>query len=317
MFSIRLCTVAILCALASSAGAARAAPLMFVYEGAGCTGLPKVARFEAFMGRKVDGVIDFVPLPNWDAMTGWTNWSLGCWSSTKYRLALSVPMLTSDGSTSLEQGAAGAYDEHFRAFGRLLVAKGRPDAYLRIGEEFNGDWYPWAASKNPAAFRAYFRHIVAALRSAPGARFKIVWNPTSGAAKVAPDDAWPGDDVVDVIGLDVYNASWLPRDVDDPQVRWRDRLTTDYGLDWAADFAARHHKPLALPEWGTGTRQDGHGYGDDPLFVRNMAAWIRSHDVVFQAYWDYPASDFDAEVSTGRFPQAGAALKAAFGGAGR
>lgn len=293
------------------AAPASAAPLLFVYEGAGCTGAQKVPRFEAFLNRRLDGVTDFVPLPNWDGMMGWTRWSLGCWPA-RYRLSLSVPMLTSDGSTTLAQGAAGAYDGHFRDFGRLLVSRGRADAFLRIGEEFNGDWYPWSANKDPAAFRAYFRRIVTALRSVPGARFKIVWNPTLGASKVSPDDAWPGDDVVDVIGLDAYNASWIPRDVDDPEARWGDRLTADYGLNWAADFSARHHKPLAFPEWGTGVRPDGHGFGDDPLFIRNMAAWMMAHDVVYQGYWDYPASDFDAEITTGKYPKAAQALKKAF-----
>jgi hypothetical protein len=293
-------------------GAARAAPLMFVYKGAGCTGLQQVPKFEAFVGRKVDGVIDFIPLHTWNEMLGFTNWSLGCWGQTKYRVAYGVPMLTSDSSTTLAQGAAGAYDNHFRDLGKLLVSNGRPDAYLRIGWEFNGDWYPWAASKDPAAFRAYFRHIVMALRSVPGARFTIVWNPSAGSAKVAPDAAYPGDDVVDMIGLDIYNASWNPLDFVDAQVRWQDRLTEAYGLDWAAEFARRHGKRLAVPEWGTGARPDGHGLGDDPQFIHNMADWMAHNRVVFEGYWDYPASDYNAELSNGQYPMAAQAFKAAF-----
>ena len=307
----KLAAGAVLIGLAMSAGPANAEPELFVYKGAGCTGLQKVPEFEKFIGRKVDGVVDFAPLSNWTELMNWTNWSVGCWSATKYKLALGVPMITSDGSTSLAQGATGAYDHYFRDFGKLLVSKGRPNAYLRIGWEFNGDWYAWSAYKNPTAFRAYFRRIVAALRSVPGQHFTIVWNPSQGIDKVAPDQAYPGDDVVDMIGLDAYNSSWNPRDSDDPAVRWQDRLEGDYGLNWAADFAKRHGKRLVVPEWGTGTRPDGHGFGDDPLFIRNMMDWMNANDVVFDGYWDYPASDYNAEISGGQYPKAAEALKAA------
>jgi len=296
---------------ASETAAAREAQV-FVYRGAGCTGAGRMAAFEKMLGRPADGVTEFTELTDWSHMLSSVNWALGCWAGKPYRLSQSVPMLMGNGSgTTLEKGAAGEYDEHFVALGKLLVAKGYPDAYLRIGWEFNGGWYPWAAEKNPEAFKAYFRRIVKAFRSVPGQKFRIVWNPAQGWLHIPADKAYPGDDVVDIVALDLYNQSWNPADKD-PQVRWRNLVSQPYGLNWLRDFAAKHHKPIALPEWATGTRPDGHGYGDDPLFIDNMAAWIKANDVVYHTYWDYNAGDFNGELSSGRMPLSEAAFRRDF-----
>lgn len=292
--------------------AATAAPEAFVYRGAGCTGRDRMASFEALLGRKADGVIEFSEQSDWAHMLTSINWALGCWDGKGYRLSQSVPMLMQSG-TSLEEGAKGAYDEHFVRLGRLLVAKGHANAYLRIGWEFNGAWYKWAAAKNPEAFKRYFRRIVAAFRSVPGQKFRIVWNPAQGQQQIAPDKVWPGGDVVDVVALDLYNQSWRPQDAKDAQARWDYLVSQPYGLAWLRKFAREHRKPIALPEWGTGKRPDGHGGGDDALFMRNMAAWIAANNVVFHGYWDYPASDFNGEISTGKQPASAAAFRQGFG----
>lgn len=303
---------ALLAAVAVSQPRAEAAPAaVFVYEGAGCTGRGKLPAFEAFLGRATDGVTDFLAFASWDDLERSARWVVGCWKSTGKQLSLGVPMLPKDGST-LQAGAAGAYDARFAALGRAIVESGGADAFLRVGVEFNGDWFPWAAARDPAAFKTYFARIVKALRATAGARFRIVWNPNVGPLRFPADRAYPGDDVVDVIGLDVYNQVWAPADRE-PSSRWTHVLEEPFGLAWVATFARQHGKPIALPEWGTGTRPDGHGAGDDPLFVTRMAAWIAAHDLLFQSYWDYRAPDYDARLSDGHFPASARAFKAAFG----
>jgi len=288
-------------------------PAPFVYRGAGCTGRDRMAAFERLIGRPAGGVAEFSELVDWRHMLDSIAWAQGCWEGRRIGLSQAVPMLMQPGSgTTLQAGARGEYDRHYRELGRLLVSRGRADAYLRIGWEFNGDWYPWAARADPAAWTAYFRRIVAALRSVPGQRFRIVWNPAQGEQQIAPDQVYPGDDVVDVIGLDLYNQSWRPQDAVDPQARWDNLRAMPYGLDWLARFGRDHDKPVALPEWGTGTRPDGHGWGDDPLFVTRMADWITTNDVAYHVYWDYDAGDFNGELSSGRQPRAAAAFRRAF-----
>lgn len=284
---------------------------MFVYRGAGCTGKGRMAAFEKMLGRPADGVVEFSERSDWSHMLSSINWALGCWDGTSYRLAQSVPMLMDKG-TSLTAGADGAYDRHFRALGELLVRKGHADAYLRIGWEFNGGWYPWAAKRDPAAFVRLFRRIVTVMRAVPGQRFVIVWNPAQGEQQIAPDRVWPGAAYVDVVALDLYNQSWNPLDRLSPQRRWTTLVEQPYGLSWAARFARAQGKPLALPEWGTGTRPDGHGFGDDPVFIAGVADFVRRHRVAFTGYWDYNAGDYNAELSNGRQPRAAAAFRTHF-----
>lgn len=285
----------------------------YVYRGAGCTGRDRMAAFETLIGAPAAGIAEFSEIVDWEHMLNSINWAQGCWEGRRIGLSQSVPMLMQSGSgTTLQAGARGDYDRHFQDLGKLLVAKGRADAYLRIGWEFNGDWYPWAAKDDPEAWKQYFRRIVGALRSTPGQRFRIVWNPAQGEQQIAPDRVYPGDDVVDVIGLDLYNQSWRPQDASDPVARWENLRTMSYGLDWLARFGREHRKRLALPEWGTGTRPDGHGWGDDPVFVSNMAQWIATNDVAYHVYWDYDAGDFNGELSSGRQPKAAAAFRQAF-----
>ena len=73
-------------------------------------------------------------------------------------------------------------------------------------------------------------------------------------------------------------------------------------------------KPIAVAEWGTAIRGDGHGLGDDPLYVSNMIAWMRnpSHDVVFETYFDYDGRGTNSVITGGHFPDSLAAFRAAF-----
>jgi hypothetical protein len=287
---------------------ASAEPIFAVYKGAGCDGLARLPRYQGLFGT-LGGVDDFFSTDSWTAMQSGAQWILSCWKGQPYRLAVGVPMFMKGGSFAA--AASGAYDDQFEQLGVSMVANGKADAILRLGWEFNGDWYPWNANTDPNGFKAAFRHIVGVFRSVPGQKFRITWNPSMAAGTVPADALWPGDDVVDLIGLDVYNQSWRTQD-SDPVVRWQGHLTDIYGLNWLPPFAAAHHKSIVIPEWATGTRPDGHGWGDDAYFIHQMAAWMRSHNVAYQAYWDFTASDFDGTMSAGKFPETLEAYTAEF-----
>lgn len=300
-------------ALAAALLARPAAPAdLAVYKGAGCEGRPRLADFEAWLGRPVDRVVDFLARDSWDSILRSARWVSGCWRDTPYALVLSIPMLPDKTCATLAEGARGAYNEHFRAIAERLVADGHGRAVLRIGWEFNGGWYPWAAKRDPGAWVGMWRQIVTTMRAVPGANFLFDWNPTLGWQQIPADRVYPGDDYVDVIGLDTYNQTWN-RAADTPERRWADLMNQPYGLKWHAGFARARGKPMSFAEWGTGTRPDGHGGGDDPLYIRNMADWIHRHPVLYHGYWDYPAADFHARLSAGRFPLAGAELRRQFG----
>lgn len=290
------------CSWASPASAAALA----VYQGAGCDGVKRLDQFVAWFGSKPDRAVDFFAINSWDNLLSSAAWSIKCWQKTGLPMTFSVPMLTQSPGDSLAKGAAGEYDQHFRTLARYLVNNGHAEAIVRLGWEFNADWYPWRAAANPEAWVAYWRRIVEVMRSVPGQRFRFEWCPILGVQAIRADKLYPGDDYVDLIGLDTYNDSWTPGVT--PEQRWQTLMDQPYGLKWHRQFAAARGKPATFPEWGTGLRPTGKGGGDDPYFIRQMAKWIESGDVYYHGYWDYPAPDYNARLSDGKQPRAAAAF---------
>ena len=167
-----------------------------------------------------------------------------------------------------------------------MVHYGQGNAILRLGWEFNGDWYIWSAASDPSAFAAYWRQIVTTMRSVRGARkLQFDWCISLGKNSVAPTLAYPGNAYVDYIGIDAYDQGWEPG-WQDPQQRWRSLVGQPYGLGWQVKFANSHHKQLSMPEWGLALRSDGHGGGDDPYYLQQMWLWAEEHRYAYMAYFD-------------------------------
>lgn len=291
---------------ATASGATK--PMRFgAYTGAGCTGSAETGAFERLIGRPVDIVIDFLAYDTWEGMIGACGWATGCWKAAGHKdLVVSVAMLVKAGAPTLAQGAAGQFDQHYRDLARKLIENGYGNCVVRIGWEFNGDWYPWTARGHTEDFKGCWRRIALAMRSVPGAHFRFDWCAATIEGPTA--EAYPGDDVVDIIGLDVYDQSY-PQ-ITDHARRWQFLLTRPNGLNWHRDFAQAHNKPRSFPEWGAGSRPDGHGGGDDPLYIRNILAWFKEGGPVdYACYWDYRAPDFDAKLSDGRLPRSAEALR--------
>lgn len=108
--------------------------------------------------------------------------------------------------------------------------------------------------------------------------------------------------------MDMYNA--LSDGTSDS--RWQQYLNRPYGLLWLSTFAKDHHKPIALPEWGTGFNAKGEGGGDDPEFIRHMGEWIAANNVAFHGYWNYQAKDFKASLTVGQYPKSEEAFRETF-----
>lgn len=283
--------------------------LLGVYKGAGCDGLKGREVFAKWLGREPDIMLEFL---SWKVVSRGTTWGVGCWKKGGQKAVVySMPMLPPDNSATLAEGAAGKFDEYFRRYGEILVQFGFAEAIVRIGWEFNGEWYSWAASKDPQSYIEYWRRIVRTMRAVPGSNFKFDWCMAGGWTNFLAENAYPGDDYVDIIGIDFYNVPIDPKAVT-PQQRWESRLNTRRGLQWHRDFAIAHGKPISIPEWGTGLKPDGKGGGDDPYFIKQMAAWIANNNVAYHVYWDQ-ITGVNARLSDGHQPLAGAAYQRAFG----
>jgi hypothetical protein len=272
-----------------------------------------VAEWERWVGRRLTHVSSYLESSSFSAMIEHAGWKAKQFQGSGKTLVAGVP-LAGGGLGSLASGAAGAHDAQWRQLAATLVANGQPNAILRLGFEFNGDWFPWSARSNPGQFASYFRRIVSAMRSVPGAGgLQFDWNPGNGPAWV-PEAAYPGDAYVDIIGMDIYDRSYGPR-LANSEVRWNDFMDRPYGLRWHRDFAGAHGKPMSFPEWGV-TSADKHVAGataDNASFVNHLADWIGANDVAYQSYFDVDKpGDGLHRLMTGRFPAAAAAYRARF-----
>jgi hypothetical protein len=256
---------------------------------------------------------DYLPMNDgWTGMDGAggsLNWLLQPWEGTGYTLSLGVPMIPDSSSGSavgtLAEGATGAYNSYFVSLAQTLVADGASHAYLRIGWEFDGSWFPWSATTSGAEanYATYFQQIVTAMRSVPGEAFRFEWNPDAVAfteSGYSVQAAYPGSAYVDVIGLDAYDQTWVTPQT--PANAWSETLSP--ALTAARQFASSVGKPLALPEWGVIIRSDGHGLGDDPYYINHMVSWMEtaSDNVAYEAYFDYDAGGLNSQITGGSFP---------------
>lgn len=213
----------------------------------------------------------------------WAFWRIG---AADRLLVIGVPMLPrneaklSDAKVRplLRQGAAGRNDRHFTTLARRLVALGAGDAVLTLGWEMNGTTYTSRCGPDPTAWKAYWRHIVGAMRSVPGQRFRFEFAPTRGVDAHPWPDCYPGDGVTDVIGMDSYDMANSNTHRTAP---FSSYVSEPYGLLAQVRFAAAHRKPVSYPEWGMYDR------GDDPAYVRQMLAWVGTHDTLYQTITDY------------------------------
>lgn len=259
--------------------------------------------YEEWLGRPLDTVLSYLDQSSWQAFENSIPWGIDLWSAADRPVIWGVPLVV-DGS-SLSDAALGAFDHHYRS-AASAIAESRSDAapiYVRIGWEFNGAWFPWAAGGHEADFIGAFRRA-ADIFHATSDRFQIALDVNMGGGNIDPATAYPGDAYVDVVGVDVYHyPQWDPYD---PEAAFAFQVSRPYGLQWVEDFARAHNKPTAISEWGVQVDHAG-------PYVRNMAEWIADHDMVYAIYWETDAGSYPGELRSGRLPNVSAAFQQTFG----
>jgi hypothetical protein len=195
--------------------------------------------------------------------------------------------------TPLADVANGSHDSEFESAAKA-IADAQPNAIIRIGWEMNSISTPWFAEGQEADYIRAFRHVVGIFRS-HSSGFTYDWCPSWGRQDLPADLVYPGDDVVDYIGLDVYDFKYDGS----AEQRWNDRyLKAEFGLEWHRSFAGRHGKKMSFPEWGVGQ------FGDNPLFVQKMHDWfVQNEDrIAYAAYFDVDG-DWPTQIDNGQFPK--------------
>jgi Glycosyl hydrolase family 26 len=286
--------------------------------------ISQLAPFAAMVKRKtIDCAMVYTGSPDW---AGWVNpWFLhhpnpdlnwAAWvraspANDRRQLIISQPLIPSGlaGADWLDAGASGAYTGYARQFAQNLVAEGVGDAVIRLSWEMNGTWNIDSIGSTPADYAKwvrFWRLTVKAMRSVPGAHFLFDWCPNNGVRSIPLADYYPGNDVVNIIGDDAYDAG-VPAGQSN---RWNTVYNRLDGLSTIVAFAKAHHKPLSLPEWGVGVADSANlAGGDDPSYVKGMADVVADNDVAFQTY--FYAHEWATQLQTG--PRSLAAYTAAFG----
>lgn len=211
-------------------------------------------------------------------LRSWAKWRRG---APERMFVLNVPMMEGNEDhvsdrrvrSLLRSGARGDFDKHYAALARNLVDLGVPDTVIVLGWEMNGTTYTHRCGPDPTAWKTYWRGIVAAMRSVPGQKFRFDFAPNRGRDAVPWTHCYPGDDVVDIVGMDSYDQP--------PGTSFDDQVRAPYGLQHQVDFAAAHNKAISYPEWGLFRN------GDNAEYTRRMLDWIAQHRPLYQTITDY------------------------------
>jgi glycosyl hydrolase family 26 len=130
---------------------------------------------------------------------------------------------------------SGANDEYIESWARGLAEYGQP-LLLRFAHEMHERPYPWAVGVNGNTADDYvqaWRHVRTIFDRYPTSNVQWVWNPNAFGEWTASDyepmyrSLYPGDELVDWLGIDVYN--------------------TGPGLDWGAPYWRSFRSVLAEP----------------------------------------------------------------------
>ncbi|KAJ3104807.1 hypothetical protein HDU97_008875 [Phlyctochytrium planicorne] len=186
-------------------------------------------------------------------------WQPACWDPQAVSNDAFVPEI-----------ATGKHDGFIQAWARNLQGflngpdgrKGTGDdrrVYVRLGHEMNTAQYPWCPNRNsqvsPAVYIAMWRRtrlVFEAEGVNDKSQIQWIWSPNNfeaGGDKGRAELMYPGGDVVDWVGLDVYQGGSLFG------VPWAPAASNimDPMLNRLANIAPG--KPIAIPEFGAHLQQ--------------------------------------------------------------
>ncbi|MFF5447681.1 glycoside hydrolase family 26 protein [Streptomyces sp. NPDC012888] len=252
----------------------------------GSPGVERMRKLSRWLGgAEVRAGHTYLPGDTWtniegapDSLRSWARWRE---AGADRMFVLNVPMLDHNEdrvpdervAQRLRSGARGDHDHHFARLAERLVALGVPDTVIVLGWEMNGFDYTHRCRPDPENWKKYWRRIVAAMRSVEGQRFLFDFAPNRGPDAIPWTRCYPGDDVVDIIGMDTYDQP--------PGDDFHEHVTQPYGLGRQVEFAREHGKMLSYPEWGLFRN------GDNAAYMRDMLEWIAEHRPLYHSITDY------------------------------
>ncbi|MFC9650084.1 MULTISPECIES: glycoside hydrolase family 26 protein [unclassified Streptomyces] len=263
-----------------------ASPALGAYLDYGPKGVRRIAGMQRWLGgRELRVGHTYLPGDVWSNIEGkpgfledWAAWRK---AKDDRLFVLNVPMLEHNEERvpdvlvrrELRRAAQGDYDGHFKALAERLVGLGVPDTVIVLGWEMNGVTYTHRCGPDPESWKKYWNRIVTTMRAVPGQKFRFDFAPNRGRDAIPWTECYPGDDVVDIMGMDSYDQP--------PGRTFDEQVNEPFGLQEHVDFAAAHGKVISYPEWGLFRN------GDNPEYMRRMLQWIDTYKPVYSTLTDY------------------------------
>jgi len=168
---------------------------------------------------------------------------------------------------------------------------------FRPWHEMDGSWFWWGSkSCTNEEFKELFRFTVEYLRKEKGLNeMLIAYSPDRNFTSIKEYLTWyPGDDVVDIIGMDNYHDFKMPNGIE----------TIIKKLHMLIDFSKKQNKLVAFTETGLENVTDSLWFTqqlgkvlDDPIIVKNISyvmVWRSDPKVHF--YFPYPGHPAAADA---------------------
>lgn len=217
--------------------------------------------------------------------------------SAGIQVRVSVPLLIKSEAGQFARGAAGAFDTYHQQIANKLKAIFGSDMFwIGLGWEANrGYWWEFEGPgiSQAANYKSFWRRTALLYKNTcPGAR--LVWNNLKSIA-VNLNDFYPGNDCVDVIGIDPYdNGSGAYAD---DAAGWT-RMLGSYnastgnvqGLGGMLAYAKAKGKKLSIDEWGpTNKTQTAADPANNSYYVSRMYEFFEANaaDIEFECYSNY------------------------------
>lgn len=179
-------------------------------------------------------------------------------------------------SVTMSDIAAGVHDDQLYRWADELAAWAGT-VYLRFAHEPNGDWYPWspAGGTSPATYVAAWRHVHDLFATKNVQNVRWIWAvnvPHDGSAPIAA--LYPGDDYVDIVGVDGYNWGSTR-----PWSRWQSpRELFESTLDEVGQLAPG--RPVVITE--VASAEAGGSKSD---WIRDLVGYMDNRPAVTAFIW--------------------------------
>ena len=199
---------------------------------------------------------------------------------------------------ALQACANGSFDDAHKKIATALNGfKRRAPFVIRLGHELNSGRNfspqsdPGAARGDYSVYKAAFRRIALIYKNTiSNPPVLIDWNWLRKPKDVNPTSAYPGDDCVDIVGVDSYNNDEkIVTDAD-----FTSYANAKSSAGWPSgpqawiDFAVARGKKCGIAEWAV-TNPDGKGsVYDSAAYIRGMFNLFmkNANNFVYECYFD-------------------------------